>query len=156
MKKNRLAFILAAIIVILAVALSTVITYRVAVEPINQQIAQMQTSLSNIERKEPYTVAATPVPEVTTPQDGKTPPCYYEASQCRGENGKDAVSTHTEIKSIETIIKEQQANNSALEVQFKNGNLEIKATGDTLWQTLIPCSEFKSGCPSSLSGRQGL
>lgn len=137
--------ILAAVFVLVCIALSIGLTYKVAVEPMREQIASLQGAVSQVKL-----IAG---PKGDTPKlgvdyfvnDGESPECLKEVNQCRGqdgENGKDSVSTK------EIIIKEVQETEPYKDIAFNSetGNLESKLSTDTLWEVLIPCDRINT-CP---------
>lgn len=149
MKKKLAAYIILAIVV-LSLLLVSFLTYRVAtLESNNNAIA---TKLSSIEEKlvsfQPPRDGHTPVAGVDfpLPEDGKTPACYYEESQCRGKDGEDSESKTTIEK---TIVKvERESPGMEWQLNALTGNFEIKLGTEDFWQILIPCEKFVNGCPN--------
>jgi len=76
-----------------------------------------------------YSRTETVVKEVplmgNTGDEGKTPPCYYEDTQCRGTN----------------------AATQELRINPYTGDLESKLTDADFWTTLVPCAQLQVGCP---------
>lgn len=83
--------------------------------------------------------------------DGKTPACYYEDSQCRGADGKDSVSTHTETTVIQEVpINGKNGNDGVdgktpiLRCNVQKNRWEVSYIGDNVWQILngtpVPCT----------------
>lgn len=139
---------IAAIIILLVIALSITLTYRIAVEPMKNQIANLQTTVNSIKTVQGVKGDTPILGKDYTVQDGKTPPCYYEKEQCRGTDGKDSVSTKTNTTTIEKTIVEVESQTPGIEWQVNRftGNFETKLRTDTLWQILIPCTMFVNGC----------
>jgi hypothetical protein len=59
-------------------------------------------------------------------QDGKTPPCYFEVNQCKGEKGNSA----------DDIVYDWN----------ERGDLTSKKSSDDFPQVFIPCEKFVTGC----------
>jgi len=143
-RKDILTVIIATVAVLLAIALSVTLTYRIAVEPVNRQIAQLNEAIVQVQLKQGEQGVKGDTPVLGKDYkvvDGKTPPCYYEENQCRGQN---AVSE----KTTETIIREVIKSDPLVAFQTNpyTGDFEVRLSTDTLFQTLIPCEKFVNGC----------
>lgn len=144
--------ILAAVFVLVCVALSVGLTYKIAVEPERRQmldqIALLQTEVSQVKL-----IAG---PKGATPKlgvdyfvkDGESPECLKEVHQCRGKDGKDGKDS---VSTKEIIIKEVYEAQPYKDITFnlETGNLEAKLSTDTLWEVLVPCERIKT-CPEVL------